>query len=126
MLQNATRTKGSILQYFRPSLRYHLSLRSLFCLFLSGRFTQVLLYRINVLGAAMHIWREKVTFGFKCRECFHFNIIFQLYKQSKKEGKDQESIQSSTTPDQGYQWESNKLTIKYHKREPRGQSFPSR
>ena len=34
---------GSILQYFRPSLSYHLSLRSLFCLFLSGHFTQVLL-----------------------------------------------------------------------------------
>ena len=26
-------SKGSILQYFRPSLRYHLSLTSLFCLF---------------------------------------------------------------------------------------------
>ena len=37
-------SKGSILQYFGPSLSYHLSLRSLFCLFLSGRFTQVLLY----------------------------------------------------------------------------------
>ena len=37
-------SKGSILQYFRPSLSYHLSLRSLFCLFLRGRFTQVLLY----------------------------------------------------------------------------------
>ena len=36
-------SKGSILQYFRPSLSYHLSLRSLFCLVLSGRFTQVLL-----------------------------------------------------------------------------------
>ena len=34
----------SILQYFRPSLSYHLSLRPLFCLFLSGRFRQVLLY----------------------------------------------------------------------------------
>ena len=34
----------SILQYFRPSLSYNLSLRSLFCLFLSGRFTQVLLF----------------------------------------------------------------------------------
>ena len=31
--------KRSILQYFRPSLSYHLSLRSLVCLFLSGRFT---------------------------------------------------------------------------------------
>ena len=37
-------SNGSILQYFRPSLSYHLSLRSLFCLFLSGHFTQVLLY----------------------------------------------------------------------------------
>ena len=34
----------SILQYFSPSLNYHLSLRSLFCLFLSGCFRQVLLY----------------------------------------------------------------------------------
>ena len=36
-------SKGSILQYVRPSLSYHLSLRSLFCLFLSDRFTHVLL-----------------------------------------------------------------------------------
>ena len=34
----------SILQYFRPSLSYHLSLRPLFWLFLSGRLRQVLLY----------------------------------------------------------------------------------
>ena len=32
-------SKGSILQYFRPSLSYQL-----FILYLSGRFTQVLLY----------------------------------------------------------------------------------
>ena len=38
-------SKGSILQYFRPSLSYQLLLRSLFCLFLSARFTQVLLCR---------------------------------------------------------------------------------
>ena len=38
--------------------------------------------------------------------------------ESNKKGKDQESIQPSTTPDQGYQWESNKLTIRHHKREP--------
>ena len=38
-------SKGSILQYFQPSLRYHLSLTSLFCLFLSGRLRQVLLYQ---------------------------------------------------------------------------------
>ena len=38
-------SKGSILQYFRPSLSCHLSLRSLFCLFLSGHFTLILLHR---------------------------------------------------------------------------------
>ena len=39
---------------------------------------------------------------------------------SKKEGKDQETIQSRTTPDPGYQWESGNVTIRHHKREPRG------
>ena len=34
----------SILQYFQPSLSYHLSLRPLFCLFLSGCIRQILLY----------------------------------------------------------------------------------
>ena len=37
-------SKGGILQYFRPSLSYHFPLRPLFCLFLSGRLRQVLLY----------------------------------------------------------------------------------
>ena len=46
--------------------------------------------------------------------------------QSKKEDKDQESIQSSTTPDPGYQRERNNFTIRHHKREPRGQPFPSK
>ena len=49
-----------------------------------------------------------------------------VLKQGKKEGKDQESVQSSTTPDPGYQWESDNFTIRHHKREPRGQPFPSR
>ena len=40
-------SKGSILQYFRHLLSYHLSLRSLFRLFLSDCFTQVLLYSIK-------------------------------------------------------------------------------
>ena len=42
---NAGQKYCSILQYFQPSLSYHLSLRSLFCLLLSGCFTQVLLYQ---------------------------------------------------------------------------------
>ena len=41
---------GSILQYLRPSLNYHLSFRSLFCLFLSGSFSRVLLYFHCILG----------------------------------------------------------------------------
>ena len=44
--------------------------------------------------------------------------------QSKRGCKDQLSIQLSTTPDPGYQWESDKLTVRYNKREPRGQPFP--
>ena len=42
VLQNAP--SGSILQYLRSSLSHHSSLRSFFCLFLSGRLRQVLLY----------------------------------------------------------------------------------
>ena len=45
---------------------------------------------------------------------------------NKKEHKDQESIQSNTKPDPGYQWESDNVTIRRHKREPLGQPFPSR
>ena len=40
-------SKVSILQYFRPSIAYHLPLRPLFCLFLSGRLRQVLLYTVT-------------------------------------------------------------------------------
>ena len=45
---------------------------------------------------------------------------------NEKEDKDQELIQSSTTTDPGYQWESDNVIIRNHKREPRGQPFPSR
>ena len=49
------------------------------------------------------------------------NNIGDRLIQSEKDGKDQESIQSSTTPDPGYQWESNKLTVRHHRRELRSQ-----
>ena len=45
--------------------------------------------------------------------------------QSKKEGKDQESILSSTTLDPGYQWESDNVTIRHHKREQEVSPFPA-
>ena len=58
----------SILQYFRPSLRCHLSLRPLFCLFLSGRFTQVLLYSacfelLNIYGLGCEATGNTVNFA---------------------------------------------------------------
>ena len=40
--------------------------------------------------------------------------------KSKKGDKNQELIQSSTTPDPGYHRESDKNTIKHHQQEPRG------
>ena len=49
------------------------------------------------------------------------NNIGDWLIQSKKDGKDQESIQSSTTPDLGYQWESYKLTVRHHRRRLRSQ-----
>ena len=60
---------------------------------------------------------------------YNVNTSFLTEKQTnplKKGDNDQESIQSSTTSDPVYQWESNKLTIWDHKRERRGQPFPSR
>ena len=57
---------------------------------------------------------------------FYQRIPTLICSESKKEGKDQKSIQSSTTPDPGYQWESDNITLRHHKREPKGQPFPSR
>ena len=51
--------------------------------------------------------------------------LHNLY-QSKKEDKFQELIQSSTTPDTGYESERDNFTIIHHKREPRCQPFSSR
>ena len=58
--------------------------------------------------------------------CAYSEVLFSVTTQSKTEGKDQESINPSTTPDTGYQWESDNFTIRHHKREPRGQPFLSR
>ena len=43
---------------------------------------------------------------------FLFLVLNIFIYKIKKEGKDQESIQSSTTPDPGYQWESGNVTIR--------------
>ena len=48
------------------------------------------------------------------------------YLLSKKKGRDQESIRSSTTPDPGYQWESDNFTIRHHKQKSQEVSpFPA-
>ena len=55
-------SNGSILQYFGPSLSYHLSLKSLFCLFFNGLLWQVLLYKhfVNSSSDKQHlIWEIK-------------------------------------------------------------------
>ena len=58
-------------------------------------------------------------------ECLQWLYRTHCAYKGKKEDKDQESIQSSTTPEPGCQWESNNFTIRQHKREPRGQPFPA-
>ena len=70
-------SKGSILQYFRPSLSYHLSLRSLFCLFLSGCFTQVLLYIIYTLKflPLLKIGRDQLEPWWVSMPFFYYFII---------------------------------------------------
>ena len=65
------------------------------------------------------------AYVFKCTSDYAMNTMIRR-DQSKSGCKDQKSIQSSTTFDPGYQWESDKLTVKHHKWEPRGQPFPSR
>ena len=48
-------SKGSILQYFQPSLSYHLALRSLFCLFLSGRLLYFFFYPFPAIHDNCHL-----------------------------------------------------------------------
>ena len=44
---------------------------------------------------------------------------------SKKDGKDQGSIQLSTTPDLGHQWESDNVTIRHHNENQEVSPFPA-
>ena len=56
-------SKGTILQYFGPSLSYHLSLRSLFCLFLSGHLRPVLLYICSIHERQTTFAGQKIVVG---------------------------------------------------------------
>ena len=63
-------SKGSTLQYFRPQLSYHLSLRYLFDLFLSGRFTQVLVFNATKISGSSDstkaVVEDKLLYCFSC------------------------------------------------------------
>ena len=54
--------RGSILQFFRPALSYHLFLRPSFYLFLSGRLRQVWLYSQRPKGSLEEIKGETQSF----------------------------------------------------------------
>ena len=45
---------------------------------------------------------------------------------SMKDGKDQETILSSISPDPGYHMGKQQKYNEHHQQEPRGQHFPSR
>ena len=62
-------SKGSILQYFRPSLSYPLSLRPLFWLCLSGHLRQVLLYKKMI--------RYRHILDIDLPKSLHFRIDFR-------------------------------------------------
>ena len=63
-----------------------------------------------------HFFRRKnKTLNRLCRRTDWFESLRLVH--SKEGYKDQELIQSSTTPDPGYQWESDKLTGRHHKRD---------
>ena len=77
---------GGILQYVQPSLSYHLSLRSVFCLFLGYRFTQVLLYGTFIVEKTKIIV-GKVT----------FNAIYQRHRKSMAPYWHQHSLPPSSS-----------------------------
>ena len=108
---------------------------------MTRKMIKISLNLVKGLIKAQHIYSYHLVVLYEnYLNCIFMNVIKKLQNEdkiigktstpwgnrSKKEGKDQESIQPGTTPDPGYQWKSNKLTIRHHKREPRGQPFPSR
>ena len=86
-------SKGSILQYFQPSINYHLSTRPLFRLFLSCHLRQVLLY-IHCVKNFLNMpkmyklvldpltgrdWEtERMGFGVTCL-CIYGSLTWEIY-----------------------------------------------
>ena len=70
-------SKGSILQCFQPSFTYHLSLRSLFCLYLSGCLLQI--YCINLFS---HSNKLEISFDLKYKNMEKLSFFFLALKLS--------------------------------------------
>ena len=88
-------SKGSILQYFQPSLSYHLSLRPLFCLFLSDRLRPVLLYQKSLgvlLYFSVRIF-EKVGVRMKDE-----NLILITFANSLDPDQDRQNVGPGLNP----------------------------
>ena len=79
--------------------------------------------RNTALGSGSFLQFSFFSPKYPLRQRSESNNIGDWLIQSKKDGKDQESIQSSTTPDPGYQWESNKLTVRHHRRAKKSGQF---
>ena len=76
LMQVRSIAECSPLQYFLPSLSYHLSLRSLFCLFLSGRFTQILLFVYCIMRCSYGMV-YMILFMFIS---VHFKVYYLMYR----------------------------------------------
>ena len=79
-----------ILQYFRPSLSYHLSLRRLFCLFLNGHLRQVLLYfhTHQIKYLFFHAYLSSADF-FSSKLTFSKNSLRNIIRMSNSLDPDQ-------------------------------------
>ena len=92
-------------------------------------FQLYLMGRVHVHTTSM-LWLQNLSWSFGHLINLQIRIYAnqkEKFNENKQEGKDQESIQSSTTPDPGHhmgRWQEHKGTS--HTSEPRDQPFPSR
>ena len=71
-------------------------------------------------------FQDSPVYSSTFQSCANPGVLCGLFHKSKEEGKDQDLIQSSTTPDTGTTWESEKNTRKHHIQESQEASpFPA-